>query len=88
MIAAGDARRPAGSDRATGGSREEGDDGIWDVYFGSLKLGRMDERTLRIEDHKGQLVPKTSVTHLLNRSAYHLTKCGAELHDSLLQARA
>ena len=38
--------------------REEVDDGLWDVYFGPLTLGRMDERTLRIEDHKGRLVRK------------------------------
>ena len=37
---------------------EEIDDGIWDVYFGPLKLGRMDERILRIEDHKGRTVRK------------------------------
>jgi hypothetical protein len=37
---------------------EEVDDGLWDVYFGPLKLGRMDERTLRVEDHKGRLVRK------------------------------
>ncbi|MGH9383206.1 MAG: integrase core domain-containing protein [Vicinamibacterales bacterium] len=35
---------------------EEVDDGLWDVYFGPLKLGRMDERILRIEDHKGRTV--------------------------------
>ena len=35
---------------------EEADNGIWDVYFGPLKLGRMDERILRIEDHKGRIV--------------------------------
>ncbi|MGH2362083.1 MAG: integrase core domain-containing protein, partial [bacterium] len=39
---------------------EEVDNGIWDVYFGPLKLGRMDERILRIEDHKGRTVRKTS----------------------------
>ena len=38
---------------------EEIDNGIWDVYFGPLKLGRMDERILRIEDHKGRTVRKT-----------------------------
>ncbi len=38
---------------------EEIDDGIWEVYFGPLKLGRMDERILRIEDHKGRTVRKT-----------------------------
>ena len=35
------------------------DDGLWDVYFGPVKLGRMDERLLRIEDHKGRTVRKT-----------------------------
>lgn len=35
------------------------DDGLWEVYFGPLKLGRMDERILRIEDHKGRTVRKT-----------------------------
>ena len=38
---------------------EEVDDGCWDVYFGPLKLGRLDERILRIEDHKGRTVRKT-----------------------------
>jgi len=37
---------------------EEVDDGLWDVYFGLLTLGRMDERILRIEDHKGRTVRK------------------------------
>ena len=32
------------------------DDGPWDVYFGPVKLGRMNERILRIEDHKGRIV--------------------------------
>jgi transposase InsO family protein len=39
---------------------EEVGDGLWDVYFGPLKLGRMDERILRIEDHKGRTVRKVS----------------------------
>ncbi len=38
---------------------EEVGDGLWDVYFGPLKLGRMHERLLRIEDHKGRTVRKT-----------------------------
>lgn len=38
---------------------EEIDDGIWEVYVGSFTLGRMDERILRIEDHKGRTVRKT-----------------------------
>jgi len=33
-------------------------DGLWDVYFGPCKLGRMDERRLKIEDHKGRWVRK------------------------------
>ncbi len=37
---------------------EEVDDGIWDVYFGPVKLGRMDERRLQIEDHKGRWARK------------------------------
>ena len=37
---------------------EEVDDGIWDVYFGPVRLGRMDERTLRIEDYRGRLTRK------------------------------
>jgi putative transposase len=34
---------------------EEIDDGQWDVYFGALKLGRLHERLMRIEDHHGRL---------------------------------
>ncbi len=34
---------------------EEVDDGLWDVYFGPLKLGRLIERHLMIEDHLGNL---------------------------------
>ena len=37
---------------------EEVGDGLWDVYFGPLKLGRMNERILRITDHKGRTVRK------------------------------
>ena len=33
---------------------EEVDNDLWDVYFGPLKLGRFNERTLRIEDHLGR----------------------------------
>lgn len=38
---------------------EEIDDGIWNVYFGPLKLGRLDERHMRIEDQYGRLRRKT-----------------------------
>jgi putative transposase len=34
---------------------EEIDDGQWDVYFGPLKLGRLHERLMRIEDHLGHI---------------------------------
>lgn len=34
---------------------EEIDDGQWDVYYGPLKLGRLHERLMRIEDHLGRL---------------------------------
>lgn len=38
---------------------EEIDDGIWNVYFGPLKLGRLNERHMRIEDQYGRLQRKT-----------------------------
>ena len=38
---------------------EEIDDGIWNVYFGPLKLGRLNERHMRIEDQYGRLKRKT-----------------------------
>src|SRR5438876_46378 len=34
---------------------EEIDDGIWNVYFGPLRLGRLSERHMRIEDEYGRL---------------------------------
>ena len=34
---------------------EEIDDGVWNVYFGALRLGRLDERNMRIEDAYGRL---------------------------------
>jgi hypothetical protein len=55
---------------------EEVGDGLWDVYFGPLTLGRWDERRQQIEDHQGRFVRKTlspmspdrSVTYLASRS--------------------
>jgi transposase InsO family protein len=35
---------------------EEIDDGIWNVYFGPLKLGRLHDRHMKIEDAYGRLV--------------------------------
>jgi hypothetical protein len=34
---------------------EEIDDGVWDVYFGPLRLGRLHDRLMRIEDAYGRL---------------------------------
>lgn len=34
---------------------EEIDEGVWNVYFGALKLGRLHERHMRIEDVYGRL---------------------------------
>lgn len=34
---------------------EEIDDGVWNVYFGALRLGRLHERCMRIEDAYGRL---------------------------------
>lgn len=34
---------------------EEVGDGLWNVYFGPLRLGRLDERHRKIEDHEGRL---------------------------------
>ena len=34
---------------------EEIDDGIWNLYFGPLRLGRLHERHMRIEDEYGRL---------------------------------
>lgn len=37
---------------------EEIDDGIWNVYYGPVMLGRLDDRTLKIEDAHGRLFRK------------------------------
>lgn len=37
---------------------EEIDDGIWDVFFGTLRLGRLDERDMKIEDALGRKARK------------------------------
>lgn len=37
---------------------EEIDDGIWNLYFGPLKLGRLHERLMRIEDEYGRIKRK------------------------------
>ena len=35
---------------------EEIDDGVWNIFFGPLKLGRLHERHMRIEDANGSLL--------------------------------
>jgi len=35
---------------------EEIDDGVWNVYFGALRLGRLHERSMKIEDAYGRLL--------------------------------
>ena len=35
---------------------EEIDDGIWNIYFGALRLSRLHERPMRIEDAYGRLL--------------------------------
>jgi putative transposase len=37
---------------------EEIDHGLWDVYLGPIKLGRLLEETMRIKDHLGRLKRK------------------------------
>jgi len=37
---------------------EEVDNDLWEVYVGPVRLGRLDVRTLRIEDHLGRSVRK------------------------------
>jgi hypothetical protein len=39
---------------------EEIDNGIWNVYFGPLKLGRLLEEHMRIEDANGKLKCRTA----------------------------
>jgi hypothetical protein len=50
---------------------EEVGDGIWDVYFGPLRLGQMDERTRKIEDALGRRVRKRVVQHTRNNTLRH-----------------
>ncbi len=40
---------------------EEVDDGIWDVYFGHVRLGQMDERTFTITDALGNRARKRTL---------------------------
>jgi hypothetical protein len=40
---------------------EEVDDGRWDVYFGPVRLGQLDERTLTIKDALGNRMRRRRV---------------------------
>jgi hypothetical protein len=35
---------------------EEVGDGVWDVYYGPVRLGQFDERHYRIEDARGRRI--------------------------------
>jgi hypothetical protein len=69
---------------------EEIDDGLWNVYFGPLKLGRFNERHMSIEDEFGRrrrhhVSPKSpdfSVTYVPDRSQYTVPWHSASLHES------
>jgi putative transposase len=39
------------------------DDGVWDVYFGVKKIGRLHERHMRIEDAMGRLTRRRAKDH-------------------------
>jgi putative transposase len=43
---------------------EEIDNGIWDVYYGQVWLGRLDERVMKIQDEKGNLHRQTRKEYL------------------------
>ena len=43
---------------------EEIDNGIWNVYFGPLKLSGLDERHMRIEDQYGKLRVRNIMKHV------------------------
>jgi putative transposase len=52
---------------------EEVADGLWNVYFGPVRLGRFHERLLKIEDSLGKLKRRVCFCHLSARS---LGRCG------------
>jgi len=68
---------------------EEIADGIWNVYFGPLRLGRLSERHMRIEDEYGRLYrrhvspmsPDSFVTYLPDRSRCLRLSGSASLDD-------
>lgn len=57
---------------------EEIDNDLWDVYFGPLRLGRFNERTLRIEDHLGRTQGRVKVSPMSpDQSVTDLPGCSA-----------
>ena len=49
---------------------EEIDDGIWDIYFGPVWLGRLNEKLMKIEDENGKLQ-----RHLFNKNQLKCQLC-------------
>ena len=49
---------------------EEIDDGVWNVCFGPLKLGRFNERIMRIEDELGRLYRHDLLNHVFGLFCY------------------
>ena len=61
---------------------EEVDDGIWDVYYSTVRLGQMDERLLKVEDAQGCVRPFTLV-YVLHSDAPSRLQVRPSLGDSL-----
>jgi hypothetical protein len=60
---------------------EEIDNGIWNVYFGSLKLGRLLEDHMRIEDANAQ-AQKSKTPSRLRASGAAAEKCADSIVDA------
>lgn len=54
---------------------EEVDNGLWNVYFGPLHLGRLDEEDLRIQDHLGRMSRKKVSPMCPDQSVTHVPGC-------------
>ena len=64
---------------------EEIDNGIWNVYLGPVKPGRLIEEQMRIEDESGQLFRHKKRGCLMGPDCFvtyvpdHALQCGAHL---------
>ena len=56
-------------------------DGLWDVYFGPVLLGRMDERKLRIVDHRGRWIRRKVLPMSPDQSVTSLPDCSFANHS-------